>query len=626
MAHVTGPSNPNDRSDPGGRSLPDELVPTPSPAKPSPDDLTVPEQGHDGETPYPGKVTGCFGRYDILEEIAHGGMGVVYKALDRELGRCVALKTIRTDREDWSGDLVRRFRLEARAAARLRHPNIVTVFDFGTHEGKYFFAMQFQAGGSLAGNRARFQQDPAAAAGLIEKVARAVHFAHAGGILHRDLKPANILLDEAGEPYVSDFGLAKPLDSSIELTCPGEVLPGTPAYMAPEQAAGRASQVCAATDVWALGVILYELLTGRRPFTGESRPEVSDRICHYEPPTPRSLDRRLDAALEAVVLRCLEKDPARRFPSAKALADELGRWRRGEPTLTRPEGLPRRIVRAFGRRPILSTALATAVTVSVLFGLIVLLFGTGGNQRAADPPPVEAGKFAAEKRFSLLGEDGTPVREIWPAGGSALKARGGPPGTLSFKAESRELLELLPAPPDGGYRFQAEVKVEPTADQKGLLGQAGIYFSHSQIGEPQGRENWYGKLSFGLDSPVRQATFQCVRYREENGTVKSLTKEHEVTGVRRHLLPALPVSRVDGYHLLEVEVKHGEMTLFCDGNCLGTVTPAGVSRAASELVHEKGRPLIPGPAGVFSPRGGIGLYNCLASASFRNVLVTPFEP
>src|SRR5262249_20416100 len=243
---------------------------------------------------------GRFGKYDLLEQLAVGGMGVVYKARDTVLGREVALKTIR------SGLLaqpegVERFYHEARAAAHLHHANIVPIYDIALEEGQHYFTMALVPGGSLTHHLEGLRRDPRAAVALVEKVCRAVQHAHEQGILHRDLKPGNILIDEHGEPVVSDFGLAKFLHGDVKMTQAGQRL-GTPSYMAPEQALGEVDKVSARTDVWALGVLLYEILTGRKPFERKSSHELSQLICGSDPPRPRRLKPGLSRDLETIIL------------------------------------------------------------------------------------------------------------------------------------------------------------------------------------------------------------------------------------------------------------------------------------------------------------------------------------
>ena len=297
-----------------------------------------------------------FGDYELIEEIARGGMGVVYKARQVSLDRIVALKMILVGNFS-SPDMVQRFQTEAEAAARLEHPNIVPIYEIGMYEGQHYFSMRFVEGGSLArrmaggkvgrggrgldGDDARLPPPHAGcystkdAARLMVKVAQAVHHAHQHGILHRDLKPGNILLDHAGEPLVADFGLAKILEHDSSLTQSAAVM-GSPSYMAPEQAAGHIKQLSTAADIYSLGAIFYELLTGRAPFRGPTPAETMRQVMELDPERPRLLNAAVDRDLETICLKCLEKDPQRRYSSAEGLAEDLERWLRGEPVLARP--------------------------------------------------------------------------------------------------------------------------------------------------------------------------------------------------------------------------------------------------------------------------------------------------
>jgi serine/threonine protein kinase/tetratricopeptide (TPR) repeat protein len=325
--------------------------------------------------------------YEILSELGRGGMGVVYKARQKGLNRLVALKMILAGSAADDRDRAR-FRTEAEAIARLQHPNIVQIFEVGDHENNAWFSLEYVDGGSLA-DRLKGQALPVhESARLIETLARAVHFAHQHGVVHRDLKPANVLLQREGQsesfadldksssnsasaltavshflPKVTDFGLAKTLDTEIHHTRSGMVV-GTPGYMAPEQATGGQG-ICPATDTYALGVILYQMVTGKMPFVGDTPMDIMLKVTQEEPPRPRKWQPRLAADLETIILKCLEKDPRRRYSSALEFAEDLRRFLAHEPILARPVGQAERVVRWMKRHPAVSV-LAAALVVGLL--------------------------------------------------------------------------------------------------------------------------------------------------------------------------------------------------------------------------------------------------------------------
>ncbi len=324
-----------------------------------------------------------FGDYEILEEIARGGMGVVYRARQVSLNRVVALKMIRSGRLATPEELDR-FRLEAEAAANLDHPHIVPIFDVGEHLGQLYFSMRLVEGGSLARRIEESGRDPLRAARLVATVAEAVDHAHRQGFWHRDLKPANILLDASGRPSVTDFGLAKRVGTGAggrvdaALTQSGAIL-GTPSYMAPEQASGSGEALTAAADVYGLGAILYELLAGRPPFRAETVRETIFLVLEREPDPPSVHRPGLPADLERVCLKCLEKDPRARYPTALALAEDLERFLRGEGVEAGRPGPWQRLARWTRREPEL---------VAHLGGLGLMAAVNEYNARAAvDPSP-----------------------------------------------------------------------------------------------------------------------------------------------------------------------------------------------------------------------------------------------
>ena len=278
------------------------------------------EEDGDG-TQEPSQIQMEFGDYELLQEIGRGGQGVVYRARQKSLNRIVALKVIGLGQ--WATKAhVKRFRLEAEAAASLEHPCIVPIYEVGERDGACYFSMKFVEGGQLDEVVRRAPMSIRQAVELIAKVARTVHYAHEHGILHRDIKPGNILLDANGEPHLTDFGLARLLETESSITHTLDVL-GTPSYMAPEQAVGNNAAVSSATDVYGLGAVLYQLLTGQPPFAGGTTYETIKLLLDTEPRQPRLLNPKIDRDLSTICLKCLEKDPQRRYSSALALAEDL---------------------------------------------------------------------------------------------------------------------------------------------------------------------------------------------------------------------------------------------------------------------------------------------------------------
>ncbi|MFO1043791.1 MAG: serine/threonine-protein kinase [Planctomycetaceae bacterium] len=322
-----------------------------------------------------------FGDYSIVEQIGHGGMGIVYRAHDDRLHRDVALKMFQPNRPPTQRES-QRFQVEAEAMARLAHPNIIPIFEIGNADGRPFLALELAPRGTLAQQLQLAVYAPRDAASLLESLARAVHHAHEYHVVHRDLKPANVLFANDGTPKLTDFGLAKVMEddfhSSRDATRSGESV-GTPRYMAPEQAAGETELIGPATDIYSLGTLLYECLTGQVPFVSTSVLETLQRIRFDDPASPRRLQRGIPRDLETICLRCLEKDPQRRYPSALALAEDLRRFRCGEPILARPISVWERGWKWSRRRP----AHATLIAICALGSLTALAAITIGKQAEA---------------------------------------------------------------------------------------------------------------------------------------------------------------------------------------------------------------------------------------------------
>ena len=335
-----------------------------------------------------------FGDYEIKKELGRGGMGVVYEARQVSLNRPVALKMIRAGVLANDAEL-RRFQNEAEAVAMLDHPGIVPIFEVGEHDGQRYFSMKKIDGVGLDRMLADFTADPAAAARLVATTASAIHHAHQRGILHRDLKPANVLVDAQGEPHLTDFGLAKRVAGGNELTTSGVIL-GTPAYMAPEQASGRRGAVTTQTDVYGLGAILYALIASRPPFNGATVLDTLDQVRERPPESPRKYNAQVPRDLMVICLKCLEKDPRRRYASADALAEDLRRFLANEPIAARPVSTSMRAWMWCRRNPAIAgaIALAAASLVLSLASVAVLLIQEARHREAIS-------RYEAEISFDL---------------------------------------------------------------------------------------------------------------------------------------------------------------------------------------------------------------------------------
>jgi serine/threonine protein kinase/tetratricopeptide (TPR) repeat protein len=336
---------------------------------PARDETDAAAAGHNKKTAGATELLGELGDYELLEEVGRGGQGVVFRARQKSLNRTVALKVISLGQ--WASKAhLKRFRLEAEAAARLEHPGIVPIHEVGERDGSCYFSMKFVEGGQLDEVVKRKPMPIRCAAELIAKVARTVHYAHEHGILHRDIKPGNILLDAKGEPHLTDFGLARLVESESSVTQTLDVL-GTPSYMAPEQAVGNNAAVASVTDVYGLGAVLYQLLTGQPPFAGGATYETIKLLLDTEPRHPRLLNPKIDRDLATICLKCLEKDPKRRYSSALALAEDLERWLKHEPIRARHSGVFARGRKWVRRNPSIAVMAALLLTLAVPLGVII---------------------------------------------------------------------------------------------------------------------------------------------------------------------------------------------------------------------------------------------------------------
>src|SRR6184192_2952518 len=334
---------------------------SPMPAT-TPDDVAPASQ----KTARAAELLGELGDYELLEEIGRGGQGVVFRARQKSLNRTVALKVISLGQ--WASKAhLKRFRREAEAAASLDHPSIVPIYEVGERDGSCYFSMKFIEGGQLDEVARRESIPIRRAVELMAKVTRTVHYAHEHGILHRDIRPGNILLDAKGEPHLTDFGLARLVESESNVTHTLDVL-GTPSYMAPEQATGNNAAVSSATDVYGIGAVLYQSLTGQPPFAGGATYETIKLLLDTEPRQPRLLNPKIDRDLSTICLKCLQKDPKRRYPSALALAEDLERWLKHEPIQARQTGIFTRGRKWVRRKPAVAALIASLVAFAAAIG------------------------------------------------------------------------------------------------------------------------------------------------------------------------------------------------------------------------------------------------------------------
>jgi hypothetical protein len=410
--------------------------------------------------------------YEILSELGRGGMGVVYRVRHLALKRTVALKMILAGAHAGAEELAR-FRAEAEAVARLQHPHIIQIHEVGEHAGLPYFSLEFCPGGSLAQKLSGTPLPPGEAAALVEQLARAVQAAHDKGILHRDLKPANVLLAEDGTPRITDFGLAKRLDRAGQ-TASGAVI-GTPSYMAPEQAGGKSKELTATCDVYALGAILYECLTGRPPFRAATPVDTMLQVVSDEPVPPAQLNARVPVDLETVCLKCLHKDPGKRYESAAALADDLQRWQKGEPVRARPVGRLDKVRKWARRNPALAASLTAVALVLLASTAVSTYFYAAAAQRAEGEAKQKSDEFAAVDALAKTSEELTQKSQalettlaaslLVPLGAAPPQAAsnsGSPPADPLTEEEMEALRELAESrDAEVTYRFVTEALSSP---------------------------------------------------------------------------------------------------------------------------------------------------------------------
>jgi hypothetical protein len=560
--------------------------------------------------------------FDIRDTLGGGGMGVVYLAREEAADRLVALKLVRSACDPAARD---RFRVEVRAMARLDHPNVVRVFAVELAAAEPYFTMEYIDGPGL--DRRLLADGPlpvAEAARVMEQVARAVQHAHEHGVIHRDLKPGNVVVGSDGTAKVTDFGLAKRIDAADGLTVADAVL-GTPGFMAPEQSAGPAGAVGPAADVYGLGSTLYALLTGRPPFVGSDPVDVAVRVRSQPPTPPRDLRPEIPPELEAVVLKCLAKDPADRYESAAAVADDLTRWRKGERTAARPRSRLWRVAAAVRRRRL--TAAAGLVPLALLFAL-----PGGGPPRAdtGDQDPVTAIRraLAAGRPVKLQTEVGWPQYHRWAVGTGEIIAVAG--GEFTFQSRNYAFLELCPDPGVDRYKVSAEIRhlnslaavnLWPVSDNH----RVGLYFGYDSRPGPDG---------------AQVCTFSTLEFSDHQANPGRLVRKavlHEdfvlvdppfaIRSGDRTAIAKAPydkaVSLPGPWRRIEVAIGPNRMDVTYDGQRFGSRDAAGLrSRTTALQLAVNGL-----ARGVqlpdWSSRRPFGVWVFGSRVAVRNVVVTP---
>jgi protein kinase-like protein len=561
--------------------------------------------------PSPKTVRGLDG-YELLAQIGHGPNGVVYKARNRLLNRVEVVKLIAGGDDAGPADLAR-FRLGAESQRLLQHANVVQVHTVGEQDGLPYFAMEYVEGGSLARRIAGKAQPADEAARLVQTLAQAVHCAHQRGIVHRDLKPANVVLSADGTPKITDFGLAKRLDREQTLTATGAVM-GTPGYMAPEQAAGKTRDIGPLCDVYALGAILYELLTGRPPFKGKTPLETIQQVLKRKPVRPRKLNRQVPAALESICLKCLEYQPRKRYRSAQQLADDLGR--RLNHRRPRAHSWRARAGRAVRRH------LRVVMVLGLLGGVALLAAAAAYVQDPQRRLERLQGDLERGKPVTLIDWTGPPRWYRIPVGKGRAGIVGEKDKPFYLSSSGITLLELLPDPRKEAFYFRAEV----SRDASTMVGRMGIYFGHSRHPTPQGEINCFATLNF----------IDPVGVREEAGSSQLLLHWYREPDPGPHLdftfgagLPAailVPTAAPpDGerWHQMTLKVTPEAVQFLFDNHWSASLSHERLrANVANWLsLSKKGLNIAP----EFPARAGLGLFVSNASARFRNVQIEPLE-
>lgn len=583
------------------------------------------------------------GPYLLLETVGSGGMGVVYYARHAMVNRAAALKLVRAGA--YAGTLaLARFRTEGEAIARLHHANIAQLYEFGEHESLPYLAMEWLPGGTLADRLAAGPIDFREAAQIVRALAEGMAFAHERDVIHRDLKPANILLAANGTPKVVDFGLAKLVDLDEPSMTVTDTIFGTPSYMPPEQADGRTDQIGPLSDVYSLGAILYETLTNQPPFVGSTRSETLKLVIRGEVVAPSKLRPNIPRDLEAVCLKCLEWDRSRRYETAQALADDLGRWLDGEPTHVRPLTRLKRAARVVRRRWRSLVAMPLVLVTAAVLGS-AMLNGTQEIKSAKDNADEKVlqelqTELAKGKPVTLIGETGAPKWWKWYIGATRSQASVlETDDTFSVQTHDDAVMELLPDPMTDHYRMTAQIRHyrgrHPT--------QAGLFVAHKTYPWHKNTDASFfllfsfnaveafpqGVLPSAANQPDGTAPIRLypILMSTEKGQPTRLFNGMSGAGGELRLKP--PGAENEQWYDLEVVISpekviatfNGQQPLTLTRDKIKNSIDTGLNRLLEHLPND---PIAKALRPEYAPRGGLGLMILArGSAAFRNVVITP---
>jgi serine/threonine-protein kinase len=592
------------------------LVPAPGDATTS-DQATPVQPGTTGGG-LPGKE---FCLHELLGEPIYGGMGLVWRARHKVLNQVRALKLLPAGSAADPG-AVARFCQEAEATARLVHANIIVIHEFGHHDGQLYYTMDWLEGGTLAD---RLKAGPLAAddaADRVARLARAVQHAHDNKVIHRDLKPSNVLFTADGTPKLTDFGLAKMLDDEGLARTQTHAAMGTPEYMSPEQAAGHSRDATPAMDVWGLGAVLYHCLTGRAPFKGRSKKETLELVQQANPVLPSRLRKGLHPDLEAVCLKCLEKDPARRFPSAADLAADLERRLEKKRTVTPPLGRVEKLRRVARGHPIRAALVGLALTLAVLGPAV-------GYLLHPDRPLWELERrLARGEAVTLIGATGMPAWSQWLVGKGQGFAYADPDGTFTVSSDQESFLELVRDPGRTSYRFRADVRHR--RGEKAAM--VGVYLLRGQGRVPAGMAHWCYRVRFNNTTsiaPPRQPNAPTGNpVAVEPWLYVQGNKGRFCSSTGRNYSRTAIEPKASQWRKLAVEVTPARVVVLWEGERIAQVPAERMPADASDLEPNLQTGTRPEdwhrlPRVGFDARGSLGLFVMAGIASFREVVVEP---